>query len=314
MKKEKTYVESALRILRELELPKAQQNERSALCLLALLNMTPGKKWVKAEGQLMGITPIMKWVEENYSKEYAPNTRETFRRQTIHQFIEAGLVVQNPDTDDRAVNSPKNVYCIESEALKLLKTFDSRNWHKCLKLYLSSRETLIERYKQKRDQKKVPIKTCGTRGIVISPGKHSKLIKLIIEEFAERFAPGSDLIYVGDTGAKGGYFNSKMLSDLGVNVDLHGKMPDVILYFGKKKWLLLVEAVTSHGAVDGKRHNELAELFQDAKVGLVFVTAFPNRAVMAKYLKDIAWETEVWVADSPSHLIHFNGERFLGPY
>jgi hypothetical protein len=35
---------------------------------------------------------------------------------------------------------------------------------------------------------------------------------------------------------------------------------------------------------------------------------------MSRYLGEIAWETEVWVADAPSHLIHFNGERFLGPY
>lgn len=75
-----------------------------------------------------------------------------------------------------------------------------------------------------------------------------------------------------------------------------------------------MEAVTSHGPVDGKRHDELANLFAGSKAGLVYVTAFPNRAVMGRYLSEIAWETEVWAADAPSHLIHFNGERFLGPY
>ncbi len=91
-------------------------------------------------------------------------------------------------------------------------------------------------------------------------------------------------------------------------------MPDVVLHWAAKNWLLLVEAVTSHGPVDGKRHGELANLFAGCNAGLVYVTAFPNRAVMARYLAEIAWETEVWVADAPSHLIHFNGERFLGPY
>ena len=91
-------------------------------------------------------------------------------------------------------------------------------------------------------------------------------------------------------------------------------MPDVVLYFPDKDWLLLVESVTSHGPVDSKRHEELSALFAAAKPGLVYVTAFPDRATMGKYLSDISWETEVWVAEAPTHMIHFNGERFLGPY
>ncbi len=129
-----------------------------------------------------------------------------------------------------------------------------------------------------------------------------------------RFAPGSALVYAGDTGDKWGYFDQPLLENLGVIVDGHGKMPDVVLRFTEKNWLLLVEAVTSHGPVDGKRHEELANLFRSAKAGLVYVTAFPSRSIMARYLGEIAWETEVWCADAPTHLIHFNGPRFLGPY
>jgi len=122
------------------------------------------------------------------------------------------------------------------------------------------------------------------------------------------------LVYVGDTGDKWSYFDAPLMTDLGVDVDSHGKMPDVVLHFTAKNWLLLAESVTSHGPVDGKRHAELAKLFAGSTAGLVYVTAFPNRAIMARYLGEIAWETEVWVSDSPSHLIHFNGVRFLGPY
>jgi hypothetical protein len=150
--------------------------------------------------------------------------------------------------------------------------------------------------------------------ITLSPGEHSELIRAIIEDFAARFVPGGVLIYAGDTGEKWGYFDAVLLSNLGVNVDAHGKMPDVVLYYPQRNWLLLVESVTSHGPVDGKRHAELARLFAGSSAGLVYVTAFPNRSVMGRYLGEIAWETEVWCADAPSHLIHFNGERFLGPY
>ena len=121
-------------------------------------------------------------------------------------------------------------------------------------------------------------------------------------------------MYVGDTGKKWGYFDQELLRSLGVIPDTHGKMPDVILHHTSKNWLLLIEAVTSHGPVDGKRHQELASLFSPSTAGLVYVTAFPNRTFLGRYLSEIAWETEVWMADAPSHLIHFNGERFLGPY
>ena len=147
-----------------------------------------------------------------------------------------------------------------------------------------------------------------------SQAEHSELIRAIVEDFGSHFAPGGVLVYVGDTDEKQGYFNEVLLTKLGVEVDAHGKMPDVVLHFVKKNWLLLIESVTSHGPVDGKRHAELTKLFTGSKAGLVYVTAFPSRAIMGKYLGEIAWETEVWVADAPSHLIHFNGERFLGPY
>jgi hypothetical protein len=161
---------------------------------------------------------------------------------------------------------------------------------------------------------KLPVKLTTGETMRLSPGDHSGLIKAIIEEFAPRFVPGGVLIYAGDTGEKWGYFDKELLAKLGVEVDGHGKMPDVVLYCPKRGWLLLVESVTSHGPVDGKRHDELARLFAGSKAGLVYVTAFLSRAVMTRYLGEIAWETEVWVADAPSHLIHFNGARFLGPY
>lgn len=312
-KKNKT-IEAAHQIIVSLGLPRAQQNERSALSLLALLNLTPGKPWAKAENPLVGISPIMDWTRKHYSRDYAPNTRETFRRQTMHQFCDAGIALYNPDKPDRPVNSPKAVYQIEPATLKLLRSFGTRQWHDNLAAYLAERETLVARYAKARAQNRIPVEIAPGKGITLSPGEHSELIRAIIEDFAPRFAPGSVLVYAGDTGDKWGYFDAALLAQLGVNVDSHGKMPDVVLHFTEKDWLLLVESVTSHGPVDGKRHAELARLFRDSKAGLVFVTAFPNRAIMGHYLGEIAWETEVWVADAPSHLIHFNGLRFLGPY
>jgi len=308
------HINEANSILKTLGMPRAQQNERSALCLLALLNLTPAKPWSEAEEPLMGITPIMDWAREHYQKEYAPNTRETFRRQTMHQLVAAGIVLLNPDDPARPVNSPKTVYRIAPDALALLRTYGAAAWKSDLRDYLAKRQTLAAQYAQERKLAMIPVTIADGQTINISPGEHSELIARIIREFAPRFLPGGTLIYVGDTGEKWGYFNEKLLAELGVTVDSHGKMPDVVIYFAEKNWLILVEAVTSHGPVDGKRHAELAALFADSTAGLVYVTAFPSRQTMGRYVTEIAWETEVWAADAPTHLMHFNGSRFLGPY
>ncbi|MBK8259672.1 MAG: restriction endonuclease [Polyangiaceae bacterium] len=312
--KKARHLLAAHQILTALGLPTAQQNERSALCLLALVNLTPGKPWSKADNPLMGITPMMDWAREHYGTDYAPNTRETFRRHTIHQFCDAGIAVHNPDRPDRPVNSPKAVYQIEASVLSLLRTFGTAAWPTALAEYLTGRDTLVARYAKEREQNRIPVKVAHGNEIALSPGQHSELIRAVIEDFAPRFAPGSALVYVGDTADKCGYCDARLLSELGVNIDMHGKMPDVVLHYAAQNWLLLVESVTSHGPVDGKRHSELAKLFANSTAGLVYVTAFPNRALMSRYIADIAWETEVWVANAPSHLIHFNGERFLGPH
>jgi BsuBI/PstI restriction endonuclease domain/BsuBI/PstI restriction endonuclease HTH domain len=314
MTNKRNNIEAAQQIIISLGLPRAQQNERSALCLLALLNLSPDKTWIDAENPLMGITPLMDWLREQYGKEYAPNTRETIRRQTMHQFCDAGIALYNPDKPNRPVNSPKAVYQIEPTTLKLLRTFGNKGWNRKLFTYLAERELLIDRYAKQRKQNLIPVEIAPGQTINLSPGEHSALIRAIIQDFAPHFAPGSLLVYVGDTGNKWGYFDESLLLKLGVQVDTHGKMPDVVLHYTEKNWLLLIESVTSHGPMDGKRHDELAKLFAEAKAGLVYVTAFPNRNIMGRYLGEIAWETEVWVAEAPSHLIHFNGERFLGPY
>lgn len=276
------YIEAARQIIALLSLPRSQQNERSALCLLALINLTPNKSWSDAESPLIGITPIMNWARKHYGKEYAPNTRETIRRQTMHQFCDAGIAIYNPDKLDRPVNSPKSVYQIEPSTRSLLRTFGSTIWQQELEKYLAGQNTLIARYAREREQNLIPVEILPGTEIKLSPGEHNELIRSIIEDFAPRFAPGSLLVYVGDTGDKWGYFDMPLLTRLGISVDSHGKMPDVVFHYTSKNWLLLVESVTSHGPVDGKRHDELAKLFSGATAGLVYVTAFPNRTIMGR--------------------------------
>ena len=301
----------AITILGELGMPHAQQNDRSALCLLALLNLSEDMPWSNAENQLIGITPIMEFARNHYNRIYAPNSRETFRRYTMHQLVSAGIALYNPDNPARPVNSPKAVYQIDPETLTLLRRFDRSSWKNDLIKYQKSHPPLTDRYAQNRIMQRLPVTLATGELISLGPGAHSKLIKEIIEDFASRFVPNGVLIYAGDTGEKWGYFDHGLLSSLSVNLDGHGKMPDVVLYYPSKEWLLLVESVISHGPMDGKRHEELSRLFASSTASLVYVTAFPSRKLMKRYLGEIAWETEVWCADSPTHIIHLMVNDFL---
>jgi adenine-specific DNA-methyltransferase len=303
----------ALQILKAVGLPSDQQNERSVLTFLSLLDLKPNTPWSKADSPLMGIRPMMDWFREYYGKVYAENTRESVRRLTIHQFLDAGIVVINPDDPERPTNSGKTVYQIEPDLLKVLRTFGTNVWEKRIKTYSASVETLKHKYAQQRQMKRIPVEI-GNKKVALSPGGQNILVKQVIEEFCSRFTPGGIVAYLGDTGDKFAHIDTDLLASLGLKVEEHGKMPDVVVYHKHKNWLVLVEAVTTHGPVNPKRMGELKKLFAASKAGLVFVTAFLDRKSMLRYLDEISWETEVWVAESPAHMIHFNGERFLGPY
>ena len=266
-------------------MPRGQLNERSALTLLALVDLQPDGNWNDLRQPLIGITPIMDFVRRQYGREYAPNTRETFRRQTMHQFVEAGIALRNPDDPGRPVNSPATCYRISDDALGVIQTYGTDSWQGAIANFLNEIGSLAAKWEMQRNMQMIPVKVDDDTEIMLTPGEHSLLIEQIITGFAPRFAPGAEVIYVGDTGDKVGYLHEGRLAELGVTLDIHGKMPDVILYYATNNWLLLVESVTSHGPVDPKRHNELAELFGGAGASLVYVTAFPDRTVMARRSK-----------------------------
>ncbi|WP_371603458.1 restriction endonuclease [Streptomyces sp. NBC_01220] len=304
----------ARRLLQLLGFDAERSNERSAYVLLALLELGPAQDWTQAERSMLRTVQIMQWLRESYEKDYAANSRETIRRFTLHQFVDAGLVVQNPDQPDRPVNSPKWCYQIEPAAYGLITSFGQEGFDERLSEYLAERPGLQALYAREREMNRIPVQLPGGKKIDLSPGGQNILIVQIIKEFCERYTPNGEVLYVGDADNKWAIFEEGSLAKLGVEVDSHGKMPDVVVFLRDRNWLVLIEAASSHGPVDAKRHRELSELFRGSSAGLVFISALPSRAELRKYLKEIAWETDVWCADNPTHLIHFNGERFLGPY
>ena len=229
-------------------------------------------------------------------------------------FVEEGLLLRNPDDPNRPTTSGKTVYQIEPAARALLRKVGTPELTPALQQYLSSRESLKHEIARKRTLARVPVTLPNGTQVALSPGGQNPLIKAIIEHFCPVFAPGGVVIYIGDTESKFVHMETASLAALRVTLDSAAKVPDVIIHYTAKNWLLLIEAVTSAGPVDGKRRKELKKLFEGCAAGLVFVTAFESRRTMQSFISHIAWESEVWIAEDPDHMIHFNGERFLGPY
>ncbi|MDR2140020.1 MAG: restriction endonuclease [Tannerella sp.] len=305
--------EEAQEILKALGLPTAQQNEMSALTLLALCGIKETDSWADANRQSLGVTKgIMNFVADVYNRNYAPNTRETFRRQVLHQFVQGRVVDYNPDEPDLPVNSPKAHYAISDVALSVIRKYGTSEWESAVSNFKENVGTLTEAYEKERSMTLIPVMVEG-EAIKLSAGKHNEVQAAVIEKFAPRFACGAKVLYLGDTADKDIYVDAKELAKIGVPVTEHSKLPDIIIYDELKEWLFLIEVVTSHGPVSPKRMLELEDFLKDAKVGKIYVTAFPDKSEFKKHIAEIAWETEVWIADNPDHMIHFNGDKFIGP-
>lgn len=306
-------VREARNILVALGVPKEQQNDRSALTLLALANLTPSLKWSAAQAPQRRITEMMDWMREHYEVHYQPNSRETIRRQTVHQFVQIGLILENPDQPDRPINSPKWCYQLAPVVSELLRCHGTSAFAEELKRFLaaSGDHSLTARHRNlPREQVRMP----DGASVYLSAGGQNTLIRAIVEEFTSRFVRQPKILLLGDAANKEIVSDRSAMIDLGIALSERGKAPDVLIHDTKRDWLVVVEAVTSHGPIDQKRKNELNDLLGRARPGLVFVSAFPDRRTFTKFHASIAWETEVWIADAPDHLIHYNGVRFLGPY
>jgi adenine-specific DNA-methyltransferase len=307
-------ISEATEILAALGLPAAQRNERSVLTLLALADVGPKVAWRNAKQPLLRTVDIMEFMRARYHKNYAPNTRETVRRQTIHQFEQARIVDRNPDDPTRPTNSGKTVYQLTDEVVAVLRAFgNDLAFQAEVTRFLEQFGSLQAAYASSRETHRIPLRLPGGSTAFLSPGEHNKLQVAIVDEFGPRFAPGAEVLYVGDTADKHVVLEAENFAALKVVVTEHDKLPDIILYRPDKNWLYLIEAVTSHGPISPKRHVELERMLASCSADRIYVTAFPSAVEFRKYAADIAWETEVWIAKNPDHMIHFNGPKFLGP-
>lgn len=301
-------MEEAKEFLKEIGMPRAQLSDICCLSLLALAGLKPEMKWNEAINKWIRIHDIIAFVNEFYGKQYAENSRETFRKQAMHHFRTAALIEDNRE----ATNSPNYRYRLTEEVLQLLRNFGLQSWDENISKFMINHEKLIDTYESKKKMTMMPVHI-NDSDLKFSPGKHNQLQKAIIEEFAPRFAPGARCLYVGDTTKKDLVRNTDKLHQLGIEITLHGKMPDVILYRADKNWIYFIESVTSVGPISPKRIIEISEMTKKVTAGKIFVTAFPDFATYKRFSESLAWDTEAWIADRPEHMIHMNGDKFMGP-
>lgn len=301
-------IEEAKAILTELKVPTKQQSDICCYTLLSMASLTEDNEWSDAANEWIRIHDVISFIKEHYNIEYAENSRETFRKQAMHHFRNAAFIEDN----GKATNSPNYRYRLTDEMVALLRTYGSDKWESAKSEFFSTHENLISQYESKRSILKMPVKI-NNLDFTFSPGKHNELQKAIIEEFAPRFAPNSECLYVGDTIEKDMVKNIEKLNELGFEITLHDKMPDVVLYVAEKNWLFFIEAVTSVGPMEPKRIKEIDEMTTNVNCGKIYVTAFPDFKTFKKFSESLAWETEVWISEMPDHMIHLNGDKFIGP-
>lgn len=294
--------------LKNIGMPKQQQADICCYVILAMAGIKPEMPWNEATNEWIRIHDIIQFANTYYGTSYAENSRETFRKQALHRFRTAALVEDN----GKATNSPNYRYRLTDETLQLIKNINSNALDAAMSRFLKYHDKLVDMYASKKKMTMMPVKINGD-DFKFSAGKHNELQKAIIEEFAPRFAPNAECLYVGNTIEKDLVKNVEKLSELGFEITLHDKMPDVVLYRDDKNWIYFVESVTSVGPMDPKRILEIEELTKNVSAGKIYVTAFLDFKTYKKFAEELAWETEVWIAEMPEHMIHLNGDKFMGP-
>lgn len=307
-------VQESQDILRAFEFDRKRTNETSARTLLALAGLDESSTWADATNERMGVRYILDWMRGPLRHPIAENSRETIRRFVLHQFVDAGFCLYNDDDPARPTNSSKNNYRLNPEALLTIKLYGTPDFAPAVEEYLAEVGSLTVKYQAARDLARIPVTTPTGEVFTLKGGGQNILIKEMVENFCAYFVPGGEILYVGDADDKLATFERDRLASLGVVVDEHGKMPDLMVYQASSNWLFLMEAASTHGPVDHIRYSELSRMFADSSAGIIYVSCFPNRSVMRRFLANLAWETEVWLASDPTHMIHLNGDRFLGPY
>lgn len=315
-------INEALFIINKLGIPfkglSERRLEKMAMSFLACIEVKRSSDWKNAKDSKSSCTPstrqIITYINNNFDEKISSGSYDDIRRKDLKLLVTADIIIRSAQDPNAATNNPTRGYALNPEYINIIQSFGKNNWTNKVDLLLIDRELLSEKFEAKRKINKVTVKTPNGETLVFSPGEHNILQKAIIEDLLPRYGYGSEVLYVGDTSNKYLSVNKEKLKELKFFDIAHEELPDVISYSSSRNWLYLIEAVHSSGPINNIRLEQLKKLTKPCTAEIIYITAFLNRVTFRKFAPEIAWETEVWIADAPDHLIHFNGDKFLGPY
>ena len=316
-----TLIREALHIVESLGIPIDDltdiRKEKIAMALLAVGDVKTSKEWAKIKDANKPYAVTTKQMIDFYNQHLEDSTSkgsyDYVLRHGLKRLLIAGIVVQSkPDSN---LSDSTRGYRISVEYSKIIRTYHQKDWAQQVSIFNRSHKTYAERLAQTRDIPKITVRTADGQEFQLKDGEHNLIQQQIIQEFLPRFGYGSKILYCGDSDNKYGVINeTDAMAKLGINDISQGKLPDVVAYSESKDWILLIEAYHSSNPITAERKYELEQMMGNAASKCVFVTAFNNHDAYHSCPEDIAWETEIWIATEPDHMIHRNGHRFMGPY
>jgi hypothetical protein len=272
------------------------------------------KAWGDPTLQVIGSRQLIDWLNAHFGENISSGSYDEVRRRCVKFLVEAGVALKDPDDPYRSPNSPVTGYALSPDFGLLLITFGTPKWSRSLNNYRRSHESLREIFRAERERNAVAVTLPNGEKLKLSPGEHNKLQAAIVDDFLPQFTIEPEVLYIADALSRQLHRDNQLLGEAGLLAFDHTLLPDVIVLDRKRGWLIIVEAVANSGHISPQRKREIERLLANCKFPPVFVSAFPDYKTFGRFAGDIAWETEVWIADHPTHMIHFNGERFLGPY
>ncbi len=290
--------------------------ERMAIAFLACGDVKTIKelKSIKDSnsGHALGTRQIIDFVNDHFNESQSKGSYDDIRRKDLLLLTTADIVLQSQPGSNQ--NDSTRGYNVNPFYANIIRNFGSKNWMQKTASLLKGIEPLSERIKRKRNLHKLEVKLPSGKKLQFGLGEHNQLQKLIIEEFLPIYGYESEVLYVGDALKKYLHRDEKKLEELNFFEIAHDKLPDIVAYSKAKNWIYLIEAVHTSNPIDEIRLITLKKMTKKCTADIVYVTAFLDRPTFKKFMVEIAWETEVWIADNPEHMIHFNGDKFLGPY
>lgn len=286
---------------------------------VAVAEMNDNRKWRNASEDYHGTHHIVKYINENFPNKagldnapYAENSRETFRKYNIKPWITAGILEPKAGL---STNDKDNSYRFTSYFAALIRTYGTEQWEEKLSDYMSTYQSYREYLKQTKSVERNYRAEYNGINIELKKSPHNKLQLQILKELLPLISEGKpELLYIGDAVDRDLWQKDDRLKELGIYVlSGSGNLPDIIAYDSVNKRILFIEAFHSTGPFTIDRVNTIRNLCKcEPGTEAAFITAFDTTAKMLKNYKNVAWETDIWTAEEPTHLLHKNGDKFMG--